>query len=66
MVLTTLPQNVFEDLSSFIFEKYSNKLPNSLIIAQAFILKYPHHGNEYGLSVINTVIEEGINKGFFK
>jgi hypothetical protein len=48
------------------FNEYPNKLPNSILIAQAFILKYPEHGREYGLSTINRVLEEGIKQGLFK
>ena len=69
-ILVTMPQlkvpeYVNNDLSAFIFENYSNGLPNSLLIAQAFILKYPHHGKEYGLPAINKAIEDGINQGLF-
>ena len=46
-------------------ENYSNSLPNSLLIAQAFILKYPDHGKEYGLPAINYALEDGINNGLF-
>jgi hypothetical protein len=40
-------------------------LPNSLLIAQEFILRYPDHGKEFGLSAINYVIEDGIKQGLF-
>ena len=50
-----------DDLISFIFANYSKKLPNSLLIAQAFILKYPQYGKKYGLPTINKAIEEYIN-----
>jgi len=69
-VSTTLPQlkipkHVFDDLSRFISKSYSNHLPNSLIIAQAFILKYQDYGREFGLSAINYAIEDGIKCGLF-
>lgn len=60
-----VPQHVIDDLDRFIFENYHKNLPNSLLIAQAFILKYPDHGKEYGLTFINNVIEDGIKEGLF-
>ena len=45
-----VPQHVIDDLDRFIFENYHKNLPNSLLIAQAFILKYSDHGKEYGLT----------------
>lgn len=65
MVASSVPQNVYDDLSNFISKTYNRDLPNTLIIAQAFILKYPAYGREYGLSTINSVIEEGIKHGLF-
>jgi hypothetical protein len=41
-------------------------MPNSLLIAQAFILKYQNYGREYGLCEINYVIEKEVKEGFFK
>lgn len=64
--MSKIPQSVFDDLSRFIYESYRFSLPNSLIIAQAFILKYPEYGREYGLPAINQVIENGIKQGLFK
>jgi hypothetical protein len=61
-----LPKQVVDVLISFIFNEYPNKLQNSLLIAQAFILKYPVYGREYGLPIINKAVEEGIERGFFK
>jgi hypothetical protein len=60
-----IPQNVFDDLCKFISKNYPNYLPNSLLIAQAFILKYSDYGKEFGLSEINYVIEDGIKHGLF-
>ena len=60
-----IPDAVFDDLSSFISANYSNELPNSLLIAQAFIMQYPYHGREYGLPAINKAIEDGIKQGLF-
>jgi hypothetical protein len=60
-----IPESIINELYRFIFEQYPNDLPNSLLIAQAFILKYPNHGKEYGLAAINSAIEDGINEGLF-
>lgn len=60
-----LPEQVFIDLASFISINYPNYLPNSLLIAQAFILKYQDYGREFGLSAINYAIEDGIKHGLF-
>jgi hypothetical protein len=61
-----LPDCVFNDLIRFINRRYQTNLPNSLLIAQTFILKYPDYGKEFGLSPINYVIEELINQGQLK
>jgi hypothetical protein len=60
-----IPQSVFEDLIRYICVIYTSNLPNSLLIAQGFILKYPGYGKEFGLSAINYAIEEGVNEGLF-
>ena len=60
-----VPENVIDDLRRFISETYSNDLPNSLLIAQAFILKHPNYGKEFGLPSINYAIEDGIKRGLF-
>lgn len=60
-----LTQQVLDDLISFISINYSKNLPNSLLIAQAFILEYSKHGREYGLPAINEAIEDGIKRGLF-
>jgi hypothetical protein len=65
MPLLKVPEHVIDDLNSFISKNYSNNLPNSLLIAQAFILKYPDFGKKYGLSSINYAIEDGIKRGLF-
>ena len=60
-----IPESVLIDLSRFISKNYPNNLPNSLLIAQSFILKYQEYGREFGLSAINYAIEEGIKQGLF-
>jgi hypothetical protein len=60
-----LPEHVFDDLTRFISYNYPKNLPNSLLIAQAFILRYPVYGKEYGLPVINKAIEDGIKQDLF-
>ena len=59
------PEHVMNDLTSFISTMYSSNLPNSLLIAQAFILRYPNHGRKYGLSAINFAVEDVIKQGIF-
>jgi hypothetical protein len=56
---------LMDDLSGFVTKNYTLELPNSLLIAQAFILKYPEYGKEYGLPIINGAIEDGIKQGLF-
>jgi hypothetical protein len=60
-----LPKHVFNDLIRFIHEKYQGQLPNSLIVAQAFILEHQDYGSEYGLPAIYKAIEDGIKQGIF-
>jgi hypothetical protein len=60
-----IPESVLIDLSRFISTNYPTNLPNSLLIAQSFILKYQEYGREFGLSAINYAIEEGIKQGLF-
>lgn len=63
--LKEIPEFVLNDLTCFVSQSYLNRLPNSLLIAQAFILKYPDHGREFGLSEINYIIENGVKQGLF-
>lgn len=58
-------QTVITDLKNFIKLNYNDKLPNSLLIAQDFMLAYQNYGRELGLSSINRIIEGGIKKGTF-
>jgi hypothetical protein len=58
-------EQLLEDLSSFISEKYTGNLPNSLLIAQEFMLKHPDYGRELGLPAINKAIEDGIEMSLF-
>jgi hypothetical protein len=58
-----IPDYIFNDLIRFIRGRYQTYLPNSLLIAQTFILKYPDYGKEFGLSTINYAIEELIKVG---
>jgi len=60
------PEKVLNDLIKFISETYTDDLPNSLLVAQEFLLKYPEYGKEFWLSEINSMIENGIKKGIFK
>jgi hypothetical protein len=60
-----IPTSVFEDICRYISAMYQFYFPNSLLIAQAFILKYPNYGRKFGLSAINYAIEDGIKEGMF-
>ena len=53
----SVADQVLIDLSRFIDENYHKDLPNSLIIAEAFIMKYQEYGRRYGLSMINYTVE---------
>jgi hypothetical protein len=58
-------EKLLEDFSSFISNKYTGNLPNSLLIAQEFMLKHQDYGREFGLPAINKAVENGIEKGLF-
>ncbi len=60
-----IPEQLLDVLSSFISGKYTGNLPNSLLIAQEFMLKHPDYGRELGLPAINKAIEDGIDQGLF-
>ena len=60
-----LSEQVLNDLNRFIRERYRKPLPNSLLIAQAFILEYPEYGKVFDFSAINYAIEDGIKQGLF-
>ena len=60
-----VPDSVINDLARFIYVTYPKNLPNSLLIAQAFILRFPKYGREFGLSAINYAIEDGIKQYLF-
>ena len=60
-----VPERVMNNLARFIYVTYPQNLPNSLLIAQAFILRFPKYGREFGLSAINYAIEDGIKQGLF-
>lgn len=53
----TLPDYVFDDIIKFLSEYYPHNVPHSLIVAQAFILKYQDYGNKYDLSQISDAVE---------
>jgi hypothetical protein len=58
-------EQLLDDLSRFISKKYTGNLPNSLLIAQEFMLKHQDYGRELGLPAINRAIEDGIDQGLF-
>jgi hypothetical protein len=51
------PDQMMDDLREFIDKNYREDLPNSLLIAEAFMLRYPEYGKKYGLSQINETVE---------
>ena len=65
MVQLIISEQLLYDLRRFFAKRCVFYLPNSLLIAQEFILRYPNHGTEFGLSAINYVIENGIKQGLF-
>lgn len=65
MLLLNIPEYVCDDLTRFISKNYPNRLPNSLLIAQQFILRHQNYGRELGLPAINYAIEEGVKHGLF-
>jgi hypothetical protein len=63
-MLHSVPEQVLVEISRYISKNYEKGLPNSLLIAQAFMLKYPEYGKKYGLSEINVAVEYLINPDF--
>jgi len=51
-----LPDKVFDDLTKLISENHPKNVPHSLIVAQAFIMKYPDCGKKYDLSQISHAV----------
>jgi len=51
-----LPDKVFDDLTKLISENHPKNVPHSLIVAQAFIMKYPDYGKKYDLSQISHAV----------
>lgn len=60
----SVPDQFLVELRKHIAKNYEKGLPNSLLIAQAFMLKYPEYGIKYGLSEINAAVEYLINPDF--
>jgi hypothetical protein len=55
-----VPKYVLDDIKDFIHTNYQNfhiSLPHSLIIAQAFCLRFREYGNDFGVSVIADAVE---------
>jgi len=55
-----VPKYVLDDINKFIHVNYMNyhdSLPHSLIIAQAFCLRFKDYGNEFGVSEITDAVE---------
>jgi hypothetical protein len=52
-----IPKYVFDDIDRFIHENYHYSLPHSLLISQAFCLRFKDYGNEFGVSEITDAVE---------
>ena len=55
-----IPKYVLDDINKFIqvnYMNYHDSLPHSLIIAQAFCLRFKDYGNEFGVSEITDAVE---------
>lgn len=52
-----IPNYILEDLRTFISENYHIHLPHSLLIAQAFCLKFTEYGKSFGVSAISDAVE---------
>jgi hypothetical protein len=52
-----IPKYVLDDIDRFIHENYHYSLPHSLLIAQAFCLRFKGYGNEFGVSEITDDVE---------
>lgn len=52
-----VPKYVLDDINEFILVNYHGSLPHSLIIAQAFCLRFNNYGNDYGVSEITEAVE---------
>jgi hypothetical protein len=52
-----VPQYVLDDINRFINRNYQHSLPHSLLIAQAFCLRFKNYGNEFGVSEITNAVE---------
>jgi hypothetical protein len=56
------PDQMMDDLREFIDKNYRGGLPHSLLIAEAFMLRYPDYGNQYGLTEIHAAVESLIKQ----
>jgi hypothetical protein len=52
-----IPECVLDDINRFIHENYRYSLPHSLLIAQAFCLRFKDYGNDFGVSEITDAVE---------
>lgn len=52
-----VPKYLLDDINEFIHVNYHYSLPHSLIIAQAFCLRFKNYGNDFGVSEITDAIE---------
>lgn len=52
-----IPSHVLDEINKFINKNYHYCLPHSLLIAQAFCLRFKDYGNEFGVSEITDAVE---------
>jgi hypothetical protein len=52
-----IARTMLNDLEKFIHENYTGDLPNSLLIAQTFMLKFSDYGNDVDLSAILDAVD---------
>jgi hypothetical protein len=52
-----VPKYVLDDLRKFIAENYHVVLPHSILIAQAFCLRFNKYGMEFGVCAISDTVE---------
>jgi hypothetical protein len=63
-MLHSVPEQVLVEISRYISVNYEKGLPNSLLIAQAFMLNNQEYGRRYGLPKLNEAVEYLINYDF--
>jgi hypothetical protein len=52
-----VPKYVLDDINEFMHVNYHYSLPHSLIVAQAFCLRFQNYGNDFGVSEITDAVK---------